>query len=154
MQVYLNVIHVNKGENEVVLLDNLNKQQILDRLEDFCKNQDLESTETFLSSTLYSLTVASSTYKESDKESASELITLTEYLEKENIVVDEKAFYLLAVRVTKEFIKEYGIKPRRVNRQSPKTGKYNNKAYAYTDEQTKVIDRVLTGIPHVKNPRK
>ncbi|MFN6537053.1 MAG: hypothetical protein RM021_011860 [Nostoc sp. EkiNYC01] len=130
-------------------MENLTKSQILIRLEELLKREEKDALHK-----TFSLVVAESIFNESDKEEARDLVTLTEYLERENIIVDEKSFYTLAVRVTKEFIKEYGVKPRRVNRKSPVTGKYNNKAYAYTREQTKVIDRVLETLPYVKNPRK
>jgi hypothetical protein len=144
MQVYLNTLPVlgKPNTNEIVLLDNLNKQQILDNLKETLKNPNR-----------YVMAFAESLVVASRIEEASEILTLTEYLKKENIVVSKGDFHLLAVRVAKEFITEYGVKPRRVNRKSP-TGDFKNKAYAYTGEQLHVIDRVLTTIPHVKNPRK
>ncbi|MDZ8138687.1 MAG: hypothetical protein RM049_25850 [Nostoc sp. DedQUE04] len=144
MQVYLNALPVlgKPNTNEIVLLDNLNKEQILEKLRDVITYPNRNA-----------LAFAKSIYRESDKEAAKDLLTLNEYLERENIVVSKGDFHLLAIRVAKAFIEEYGIKPRRVNRRGP-AGDYKNKAYAYTDEQLRVIDRVLTTIPHVKNPRR
>ncbi|ACC79549.1 hypothetical protein [Nostoc punctiforme] len=125
MQVYLNVLPVasEKEVVEVILLENLTKKQILDRLEDVLKRERE-----------YSLAVADSVFNDSDKEEAKDLVTLNEYLERQNIVVSKGDFHLLAVRVAKAYIEEYGIKPRRVNRKSPISGDFKNKAYGYTDD--------------------
>ncbi|MHC0066612.1 hypothetical protein ACWATR_27445 [Nostoc sp. UIC 10890] len=142
MQVYLNIpTSTNKGV-EVILLENLTKRQILDRLEDLIKKEHS-----------YHLTTAEPTNIKFDREEARFLVTLNEYLERENIAVSKGDFHLLAVRVAKLFVETYGTKPRRVNRKGP-AGDYKNKSYAYTDDQLHIIDEVLKTIPHVKNPRK
>ncbi|ACC84718.1 hypothetical protein [Nostoc punctiforme] len=141
MQVYLN-IPSSTEVNELFLLENLTKKQIIDRLEDLLKKEHV-----------FVLAVADSVFNDADKEEARDLVTLNEYLDKENIVVSKGDFHLLAVRVVKKFVELYGIKPRRVNRKGP-NGDFKNKSYAYTDKQLRVIDEVLETVPHVRNPRK
>ena len=145
MQVYLNTLPVpgKPNANEIFLIESLTRKQILDKLRDSVVYPDR-----------YFLAQAEPIQSSQEEEDASKLLTLTEYLDKNDIVVSEGSFHLLATRVAKEYIKEYGVKPRRVHRKSPNTGKANNKAYAYSKDQLWVIDRVLAAIPHVKNPRK
>ncbi|MBN4004729.1 hypothetical protein [Nostoc sp. LPT] len=147
MQVYLNVLPANKGDsqqNEVILLDTLTRRDILGQLENALKCP----SQYFLGGA-ESIQSIVSIYDDEKK-----YLTLTEYLEQNNIVVSEGSFHLLATRVAKEFVREYGQKPKRVHRPSPVTGKNNNKAYGYNKDELHIIDKVLAAIPHVKNPRK
>ncbi|HYX14066.1 MAG TPA: hypothetical protein VE944_06805 [Nostoc sp.] len=142
MQVYLNIPTSTKEPVEAILLENLSKRQILDHLGDLLKRKYD-----------FTLTIADTIKSGYAKEESRDLVTLNEYLDRENIVVSKGDFHLLAVRVAKAFVTAYGVKPRRVNRQSP-NGDFKNKAYAYTEAQLHIIDEVLKTIPHVKNPRK
>ncbi|MBD0388225.1 MAG: hypothetical protein ICV54_17365, partial [Nostoc sp. C3-bin3] len=111
MQLYLNVLATSVNPREVVeviLLENLTKKQILDRLEDLLKRE-----------LNFTLTVADPVNSAYDKEEARDLVTLNEYLDREKIFISKGDFHLLAVRVTKAYVEEYGVKPRRVNRKSP-----------------------------------
>ncbi|MBN4004051.1 hypothetical protein [Nostoc sp. LPT] len=117
MQVYLNVIPDagDRRHNEVILLDSLTRRDILAKLVNVTEDPDR-----YLLAGAESIQNLESIYDEEE-----ESLTLTEYLKKKDIVVSDGSFHLLATRVTKEFVKKYGQKPKRVHRQSPTTGKNN-----------------------------
>ncbi|WP_251958422.1 hypothetical protein [Nostoc commune] len=84
-------------------MESLTKKQILSRLADLLKTEHPS----------YSLSIADPLKGDWDKEDASNLTTLNEYLKQQNIAVSKGDFHLLAVRVTKEFVETFGVKPRR-----------------------------------------
>ncbi|MEH2183051.1 hypothetical protein [Nostoc sp.] len=146
MSVYLNILPSIEGDetpNEVIALDSLTRRDILDWLDTAMKEPQT-----------YSLAVADALKKVKSPEERAKTLTLSEYLERNNIVVSDGDFHLLATRVSKEYVRAYGEKPEIVHRESPVTGKRNNKAYAYAPGEVHIINEVLKTIPHVVNLRK
>ncbi|MCC5642743.1 hypothetical protein LC607_07255 [Nostoc sp. CHAB 5824] len=126
---------------EVVYLNALSKTQLLGYWEDTVKNPDRYR--------VYDVEPV----KNPDWDiPARDLLTLGQYLDEKNIIVDEAEYHKLAIRVAEKYREVYGINPRKVSRTND-SGKWNNKSYAYSKGSFSIIEGCLLTVRHTRLPK-
>ncbi|MEH2309514.1 MAG: hypothetical protein V7L06_29970 [Nostoc sp.] len=83
---------------------------------------------------------------------AKDLLTLGQYLDEQRIQVDESDYHKLAIRVADKHREIHGINPRKVSRTN-ESGKWNNKSYAYSEQDFSIIEDCLLTVRHTRLPK-
>lgn len=126
--------HVDR-QIEVVYLNTLSKTQLVKRWEEALTYPER-----------YIVAQAESMKELSGDIPAKELLTVGQYLDENKIQVDESDYHKLATRVADKHREVHGINPRKVSRNV--NGKWNNKSYAYSEEDFGIIEECLLTVRH------
>ncbi|MBD2006878.1 MULTISPECIES: hypothetical protein [Cyanophyceae] len=132
---------VSKGENKVETLNNLKKNQILKRIEEYLK--DKHSGENVALALACELTLPF----EDDELQAKDYITLGEWLEGKRLELSLGDKQRLANLVADKYLAEYGKKPKVVARKNDQ-GHFRNKANGFHPSQIWILETALKELNH------